>query len=214
MFLLYAESAGILGKRNMFREYLQSYRDENIRRALIDLFEVLSTKPEDRDDYLEDKLAAFPYVNGGLFDGEKIEIPKFTPEILDLLIHQASEQFDWSEISPTIFGSVFESTMNPATRRAGGMHYTSIENIHKVIDPLFLDELKEEFAEIKAKKPKTKNALAAWRQSLTAFQAKLAASCFLDKRQAYLIQANEKRNSSQPLGIWACEDLQDYGATA
>ena len=108
VFLLYAESAGILGKRNMFREYLQSYREENVRRALIDLFEVLATKPEDRDAYLEDKLAAFPYVNGGLFDGEKIEIPRFTPDILDLLIHQASEQFDWSEISPTIFGSRYQ----------------------------------------------------------------------------------------------------------
>ena len=180
VFLLYAESAGILGKRNMFREYLQSYREENVRRALIDLFEVLATKPEDRDAYLEDKLAAFPYVNGGLFDGEKIEIPKFTPDILDLLIHQASEQFDWSEISPTIFGAVFESTMNPATRRAGGLHYTSLENIHKIIDPLFLDDFKREFAELKAKKPKTKNALASWRQSLLAFQEKLASLCFLD----------------------------------
>ena len=180
VFLLYAESAGILGKRNMFREYLQSYREENVRRALIDLFEVLATKPEDRDAYLEDKLAAFPYVNGGLFDGEKIEIPRFTPDILDLLIHQASEQFDWSEISPTIFGAVFESTMNPATRRAGGLHYTSLENIHKIIDPLFLDDFKREFAELKAKKPKTKNALASWRQSLLAFQEKLASLGFLD----------------------------------
>ncbi|MBO6303561.1 MAG: class I SAM-dependent DNA methyltransferase [Selenomonadaceae bacterium] len=180
VFLLYAESAGILGKRNMFREYLQSFREENVRRALIDLFEVLSTKPEERDDYLEDKLAAFPYVNGGLFDGEKIEIPKFTPEILDLLIHQASEQFDWSAISPTIFGAVFESTMNPVTRRAGGLHYTSVENIHKIIDPLFLDDFKREFEEIKAKKPKTKNALAKWRQLLLDFQKKLADPCFLD----------------------------------
>lgn len=180
VFLLYAESAGILGKRNMFREYLQSFREENVRRALIDLFEVLSTKPEDRDDYLEDKLAAFPYVNGGLFDGEKIEIPRFTPEILDLIIHQASEQFDWSAISAVIFGAVFESTLNPVTRRAGGMHYTSIENIHKIIDPLFLDDFRREFEELKARKPKTKNALASWRQSLLAFQEKLAAPLWLD----------------------------------
>ena len=180
VFCLYAESAGIFGKRNMFREYLQSFREENVRRALIDLFDVLSTKPEDRDDYLEDKLAAFPYVNGGLFDGEKIEIPRFTPTILDLLIHQASEQFDWSEISPTIFGAVFESTMNPATRRAGGLHYTSLENIHKIIDPLFLDDFKQELAELKAKKPKTANALTAWRQKLMEFQEKLAKPCWLD----------------------------------
>ena len=214
VFLLYAESAGILGKRNMFREYLQSFREENVRRALIDLFEVLSTKPEERDDYLEDKLAAFPYVNGGLFDGEKIEIPKFTPEILDLLIHQASEQFDWSAISPTIFGAVFESTMNPVTRRAGGLHYTSVENIHKIIDPLFLDDFKREFEEIKAKKPKTKNALANWRQLLLDFQKKLAAPCFLDKRIAYLIQVNGRGKSSQSLAIWACEVLENYGAVS
>lgn len=156
VFLLYAESAGILGKRNMFREYLQSFRDENVRRALIYLFEVLSTKPEDRDDYLEDKLAAFPYVNGGLFDGENIEIPKFTQEILDLLIHQASEQFDWSAISPTIFGAVFESTMNPQTRRAGGLHYTSVENIHKIINPLFLTISSESLKKSSQKSQKPK----------------------------------------------------------
>ena len=113
------------------------------------LFQVLDTKPEDRDPYMDDDLAAFPYVNGGLFADENIEIPRFTDEIVDLLVNKASAGFDWSEISPTIFGAVFESTLNPETRRSGGMHYTSIENIHKVIDPLFLDELKEEFEEIK-----------------------------------------------------------------
>ena len=139
VFCLYAESAEIFGKRNMFRDYLQSFREKNIRRALIDLFEVLNTPTESRDPYMEDDLAAFPYVNGGLFDEDNIEIPKLTTEIIDLLIHQASEDFDWSGISPTIFGAVFESTLNPTTRRSGGMHYTSISNIHKLIDPLFLD---------------------------------------------------------------------------
>ena len=109
----------------MFREYLQTFREKNIRRALIDLFEVLNTPIESRDLYMEDDLAAFPYVNGGLFDEDNIEIPKLTTEIIDLLIHQASEDFDWSGISPTIFGAVFESTLNPTTRRSGGMHYTS-----------------------------------------------------------------------------------------
>ena len=175
VFLLYAESAGILGKRNMFRNYLQTFREQNMRLALLNLFDALSTTSEERDPYMDEELAAFPYVNGGLFDGEKIEIPRFTPEIIDLLIHQASEQFDWSEISPTIFGAVFESTLNPVTRRAGGMHYTSIENIHKVIDPLFLDDLKKELADIKAiKTTKTK------RQKLLAFQNKLASLKFLD----------------------------------
>ncbi|MBO6178752.1 MAG: methylase [Selenomonadaceae bacterium] len=180
VFLLYAESAGIFGKRNMFREYLESFREKNVRRALLDLFDTLSTPLDRRDPYMDDELSAFPYVNGGLFDGGEIEIPKFTPEILDLLIHQASEQFDWSEISPTIFGAVFESTLNPVTRRAGGMHYTSIENIHKVIDPLFLDDFETEFKELLLKKPKARTALTSWRQSLLEFQKKLSTPVFMD----------------------------------
>ena len=98
---------------------------------------------------MDDALAAFPYVNGGLFADENIEIPNMTQDIVDLLLHNASEDFDWSQISPTIFGAVFESTLNPETRRTGGMHYTSIENIHNVIDPLFMDELWKEFNELK-----------------------------------------------------------------
>lgn len=129
--------------------YLRSFSVRDSRRALIDLFKVLDTKPTDRDPYLDKMLADFPYVNGGLFSDENIEIPQFNDKILNLLLEKASEDFDWSGISPTIFGAVFESTLNPETRRSGGMHYTSIENIHKVIDPLFLDELREEFENIK-----------------------------------------------------------------
>ncbi len=157
VFCLYAEDAGIFGQHEMFGQYLAKYPANEVRRKLIELFQVLDTKPEDRDPYMDDDLAAFPYVNGGLFADEIIEIPRFTDEIVDLMIHHASEGFDWSEISPTIFGAVFESTLNPETRRSGGMHYTSIENIHKVIDPLFLDDLKaelEEIAQIKVKKTK------------------------------------------------------------
>ena len=126
-----------------------------MRPKLIELFRVLDQKPEERDPYLDDDLAAFPYVNGGLFADENIEIPRFTEEIVDLLLDKASAGFDWSEISPTIFGAVFESTLNPETRRSGGMHYTSIQNIHKVIDPLFLDDLTaelEQISEIKVNK--------------------------------------------------------------
>ncbi len=152
VFCLYAEDAGIFGGHNKFHNYIKSFQPRDVRRALIDLFKVLDTKAKDRDPYMDEQLAAFPYVNGGLFADENIEIPNFTQEIIDLLLHNASEDFDWSMISPTIFGAVFESTLNPETRRSGGMHYTSIENIHKVIDPLFLDELREEFDEIKAVK--------------------------------------------------------------
>ena len=136
VFCLYAEDSGLFGEKLAFHNYLQSFSVKDTRRALIDLFKVLDTKLEERDKYLDEELAKFPYVNGGLFANEHIIIPQLTQEIVDIILHKASENFDWSEISPTIFGAVFESTLNPETRRSGGMHYTSIENIHKVIDPI------------------------------------------------------------------------------
>ena len=175
VFCLYAEDAGIFGRKNMFHDYLQPYAAKDLRRALIDLFKVLDETAAERDPYLDDELAAFPYVNGGLFADENIEIPQLTDEIKELLLLQASENFDWSKISPTIFGAVFESTLNPATRRSGGMHYTSIENIHKVIDPLFLDALHNEFAAIREQKQ-----AAAKKKALQAFQQRLAGLVFLD----------------------------------
>ena len=175
VFCLYAEDAGIFGRKNMFHDYLSGFQTKDMRRALIDLFKILDTKPEDRDPYDNSMLSEFPYVNGGLFADENIEIPQFTDEIRDVILSKASDDFDWSEISPTIFGAVFESTLNPETRRAGGMHYTSIENIHKLIDPLFLDELKQEFEEIKeVKVAKTRE------NKLHAFQEKLSKLKFLD----------------------------------
>ena len=149
VFCLYAEDSGLFGGHLKFHNYIKGFAVKDVRRAIIDLFKVLDTKIEDRDPYLDEELGAFPYVNGGLFADENIEIPNFNEKIVNLLLQNASEDFDWSEISPTIFGAVFESTLNPETRRSGGMHYTSIENIHKVIDPLFLDELKEELETIK-----------------------------------------------------------------
>lgn len=175
VFCLYAEDAGIFGKRNMFHDYLETYEVRDCRRALKELFKILDTPVNERDEYLEEDLAQFPYVNGGLFADETIEIPPFTDEIKQLLLTKASEDFDWSDISPTIFGAVFESTLNPETRRSGGMHYTSIENIHKVIDPLFLDDLRSEFREIasiQVKRTKDKR--------LDEFQNKLASLNFLD----------------------------------
>ena len=175
VFCLYAEDAGIFGGHSKFHNYIKSFSARDMRKALIELFKILDTKPEDRDPYEDEQLAAFPYVNGGLFADENIEIPQMNDEIRDLLLRNASEDFDWSDISPTIFGAVFESTLNPETRRSGGMHYTSIENIHKVIDPLFLDELREELEEIKAiKVAKTRET------KLDAFREKLGSLTFLD----------------------------------
>lgn len=175
VFCFYAEDAGVFGKHLMFHDYLKQFDTRHFRAALIDLFKVLNTKVEERDPYMDEELAAFPYVNGGLFSDDNIEIPQFTDEIITLILQNASEDFDWSEISPTIFGAVFESTLNPETRRSGGMHYTSIENIHKVIDPLFLDELKTELEEIKLlKQVKTRN------DRLEQFCQKLSSLKFLD----------------------------------
>ena len=175
VFCLYAEDAGIFGQHGMFHDYLEEFDTRHMRKAVIELFQVLDTKPEDRDPYMEESLAQFPYVNGGLFANEDIEIPQFTDEIRNLLLEKASADFDWSEISPTIFGAVFESTLNPETRRSGGMHYTSIENIHKVIDPLFLDELKNELKEIQQiTVQRTKD------KKLRDFQTKLANLQWLD----------------------------------
>ena len=175
VFCLYAEDAGIFGYKSMFGDYVNRFEAKNVRAALLNLFKILDQKPEERDPFLEHELAQFPYVNGGLFTETDQLIPQFTEELKELLVEKASEDFDWSQISPTIFGAVFESTLNPETRRKGGMHYTSIENIHKVIDPLFMDSLHKEFEDIcNIKSVKTRN------EKLIDFQKKLGSLTFLD----------------------------------
>ena len=173
VFCLYAEDAGIFA-HDQFHDYLARYEADDLRNALMRLFDVLNKPLDKRSKYLQQDLAAFPYTNGGLFE-EEIEIPQFTEELKQTLLSHASLDFDWSEISPTIFGAVFESTLNPETRRSGGMHYTSIENIHKVIDPLFLSDLRRELDDIleeKVERPRQKK--------LRAYQDKLASLTFLD----------------------------------
>ena len=175
VFCLYAEDSGLFGEKLAFHNYLKRFAVRDTKDALEKLFKTLDTKVEERDRYIDEELAQFPYVNGGLFANENIIIPHMTEEIIDIILHKASENFDWSEISPTIFGAVFESTLNPETRRSGGMHYTSIENIHKVIDPLFLDGLSEELDRIKQTSIlKTKI------QQLKAYREKLSKLTFLD----------------------------------
>ncbi len=182
VFCLYAEDAGLFGARDAFSKYISQYEPKDIRRALMDLFKVLDTPYEERPDlYLSDELAAFPYCNGGLFQDENIVIPQITDTIKDILIE--SSHFDWSKISPTIFGAVFESTLNPETRRSGGMHYTSIENIHKVIDPLFLDDLKSELAQIKIIPVPAERT-----KKLKQYQQKLASLTFLENCTTSLIR--------------------------
>ena len=175
VFCFYAEDAGMFGKKTMFHDYLSRFSSRDFRRRLLDLFNVLNTPIDERDPYLDDELSAFPYVNGGMFAENNLEVPQFTDELRESILEHASSSFDWSEISPTIFGAVFESTLNPETRRSGGMHYTSIENIHKVIDPLFLDALKEELNEIRQiKQPAT------LKKRAQQFQEKLSRLVFFD----------------------------------
>lgn len=176
VFCLYAEDAGLFETKSSFEDYIKSFSVDNLRNGIIALFKALDTKLEERDKY-DIKLAPFPYVNGGLFRNEQIEIPNFTQEIVDVIVNHCAP-FDWKEISPTIFGSVFESTLNPDTRRKGGMHYTSIANIHKVIDPLFMDELREEFNNIVETCQGT--SLQKRNRKLLDFQNKIASLTFLD----------------------------------
>lgn len=174
VFCLYAEDAGVFPRHDMFHDYLESFDVPSMRMALLQLFDTLNTPTDKRSKYIRPDLAAFPYTNGGLF-AEETDIPQFTPELRNTLLQHASLDFDWSLISPTIFGGVFESTLNPETRRAGGMHYTSIENIHKVIDPLFMNQLWREFEACK-ELPNDKKRVAA----LLALQDKMAGLRFFD----------------------------------
>ena len=173
VFCVYAEDAGVFGK-DQFLNFLRPFKPGSFHLQLRELFKVLAQKEDERGALIAPELRAFPYVGGGLFRDET-DIPVFSDEVARILLDEASEHFDWSEISPTVFGAVFESTLNPETRRKGGMHYTSEENIHKVIDPLFLDDLKGELAAVRAK-PAGK----ARDRELEAFQRKLGSLTFLD----------------------------------
>lgn len=174
VFCLYAEDAGLFGS-NAFSNYVENNDVQHLRRAMIELFQVLNTPQAQRDKYLEEELKNFDYVNGGLF-AEPIEIPPFTEEIRDAML-KAGEGFNWREISPVIFGSLMEETLSHDQRRQGGMHYTTVKNIHRVIDPLFLDDLK---AELKAIEKDESLGERARINQLQKYQNKLASLKFLD----------------------------------
>lgn len=173
VFCLYAEDSGLFGKKSLFHDYLQDFQSHQVRNALMDLFRILDTEEAHRSPYESKTLLEFPYVNGSLFS-DPVEIPQFSENVVNLILEDACN-FDWSEISPTIFGAIFESTLNPEKRRQGGMHYTSIENIHKLIDPLFLDEFRNDFKEAMSRKDGKKKI-----QLLKVLQDKMASKTFLD----------------------------------
>lgn len=204
VFCLYAEDAGLFATRTSFEDYLKSFNLPNVRKGLIELFKALDTKEAERDEY-DETLKPFPYVNGGLFKDENIEIPNFTQEIIDVIVKECAP-FNWSEISPTIFGAVFESTLNPETRRKGGMHYTSIQNIHKVIDPLFLDGLKAQLSQIKAITGLKKR-----REAIEKYQDKISSLTFLDPACGSGNFLTESYLSLAKLEIEALEATKDTG---
>lgn len=188
VFCLYAEDAGLFNV-DSFAKYIASFRPENVRGGLIELFKVLDQPQKNRDRFLSDKLSSFPYVNGGLFKNMNVTVPPITPEVQKFIVEEMSQNFNWADISPTIFGAVFESTLNPETRRKGGMHYTSIKNIHKVIDPLFLNELKDKVDKVINETPGGEKRIekrheitlkAQYEKRLHALQAELAGLKFLD----------------------------------
>ncbi|WP_462399025.1 class I SAM-dependent DNA methyltransferase [Corynebacterium falsenii] len=174
VFCLFAEDAGLFPKDAFYR-YLAGTPAHMVRDRLKQLFVILDTPVDQRDPYLDDEAKAFPYVNGGLF-AQPEEIPPFTQDIVDTLLEEVSRDTNWAKISPTIFGGVFESTLNPETRAQGGMHYTSPENIHKVIDPLFMNDLREELDSILSSHVKE----ATKRRKLLAFHEKIAGLSFFD----------------------------------
>lgn len=173
IFLLYAEDAELLQSHQAFGHYCERHR-EGLRDALARLFEVLDTPEGERDEYLDDDLAVFPYVNGGLFHDRDVVIPRLDDAVSDA-ISEASEDFNWRDISGVIFGGVFEGTLNPETRRAGGMHYTSVRNIDRCLDPLFLDGLRAEVGRIEGERVAAKR-----KEALARFHDKLASITVAD----------------------------------
>ena len=152
VFCLFADDTGIFEPRDIFLELIEGRTAEDgsdTGARLSELFQVLNTPEADRQKTLEEDLARFPYVNGALFEGP-LRIPAFSSAMRTLLLDACT--FDWSRLSPAIFGALFQSVMDPKQRRAQGAHYTTEKNILKVIEPLFLDDLRAEFARLKARK--------------------------------------------------------------
>ncbi len=152
VFCLFADDTGVFEPRDIFLEYIETRTKEDgthLGAQLTELFQVLNTPQEKRLATRDEVLARFPYINGGLFDG-LLRIPAFDAEMREKLLDVC--RFDWSSISPSIFGALFQSVMDPEERRAQGAHYTTEKNILKVIEPLFMDDLWAEFERIKGRR--------------------------------------------------------------
>ena len=174
VFCLFADDTGIFEPRDIFLDFIETRTGEDgadLGPWLSQLFQVLDTPEDDRTATLDENLAQFPYVNGELFDGP-LRIPSFDAAMRGALLDVC--RFDWSNISPAIFGALFQSVMDPKERRAQGAHYTTEKNILKVIEPLFMDDLRAEFARLKSRKDNRRLA------GLRRFQEKLGRMRFFD----------------------------------
>jgi type II restriction/modification system DNA methylase subunit YeeA len=175
VFCFFAEDA-MLFDADQFYSYVRNSTVENLGSRFAELFSTLNTPMDKRSKYTPEELAAFPYVNGGLF-AERIDVPHFSAGIFKTL--EACAALDWSKISPAIFGSMFQGSMDAKERRNLGAHFTSEENILKVIKPLFLDELYEKYAVARGNKARLKK-----------LQEEIARLQFLDIKTPRLIQFN------------------------
>ena len=174
VFCLFADDTGIFEPRDIFLDFIETRTGEDgsdTGARLMELFQVLDTPETYRQKTRDEDLVRFPYINGDLFDGP-LRIPAFDAAMRGALLDAC--RFDWSNISPAIFGALFQSIMNPAERRAQGAHYTTEKNILKVIEPLFMDDLRVEFTRLKSRKDSRRLA------ELQRFQKKLGQMRFFD----------------------------------
>ena len=174
VFCLFADDTGVFEPRDIFMEFIEGRTGEDgadLGPWLAQLFQVLDTREQDRSPALDEDLTRFPYVNGDLFR-EPLRIPSFNASMREALLDVC--RFDWSNISPAIFGSLFQSVMDPKQRRVQGAHYTNEKNILKVIEPLFMDDLRAEFERLKSRKDSRRLA------ELRRFQARLGHLTFFD----------------------------------
>ena len=174
VFCLFADDTGIFEPRDSFAELMETRTSEDgadLGQWLAQLFQVLDTPERQRPTTLDEDLARFPYINGDLFKGP-LSMVSCNGAMRSALLDAC--RFDWSQVSPAIFGALFQSVMDPAQRRAQGAHYTTEKNILKVIEPLFMDDLRAEFERLQARKDSRRQT------ALRQFQTRLGGLSFFD----------------------------------
>ena len=174
-FCLFADDTGIFEPPRIFLDLIEqeTHSDgSDLGSRLMELFEVLDTPVKDRSELLPEYLDRFAYINGGLFEGQLSRTPSFDAGMREGLLEAC--RFDWSQVSPAIFGALFQAVINPETRRKDGIHYTSEANILKVIGPLFLDKLRSDLKQIKSRRGSRRTG------SLREFREKLGRMRFFD----------------------------------